>query len=701
MAKTVQDVFDEMTDVQKDAAALLFGALAENDESVGGDTLVNESQTLLDVYSSMSLTEKALVDFVAGGIEASARHDDISSDDEFMEDFLEHYGVKGMRWGVRRQDRTTGPGKVALSKSARNNSAARREARVKVGQRVASLDEAHVAGLKSTGHRVANAFLGDKTFWKRAVGIAVATGAGWAISAYGPGMLPDDVINAVAKRDFGNDAVAERIVKNDPEYARVMGEHQLATIGLLATAGTAAVATSANSITNLGRAVRGNARISKSHAQLGEALVKHQGKGSDKTKRVLQRNGSIKLKSDKRLAVVRQDDISEGTFMDGFLRDVTAFTHAVVEGLDAKRDGTPKGGKNKGGDGDFDENKVKRDGRGRFSKQDERWASKKVQEDLRWKLLGAAWEAVVPEMERIGAEYGAKTMEEFADKVPESEQKRVSDLIYEAAERLAPKITASPSGEFYINPLPKKQGGKDYKISRVRHDDLALDCDEEIDQNVDERSLKHFGIKGMRWGIRRKVTSNGTVDKSDAGQPSGKSMSDETAELQKSADFDRAAKAYAKADEKGLQALSNEEIKAITNRIQSEKAFRSLSEPQQNELQSRVNQLRLEKEYRQLQGELAQKKQSTGKKVVAGLLGAALSAAQKEASDLGKSLVQDMVGKKKTPTLKDQLKSKNELLRLRKENAELYRDLGSLGAMPSASGTPFRVNPAKVKISRP
>lgn len=524
MAKTVQDIFDEMSDVQKDAAALLFGAIAENDEAVGGDTVVSGDQTLEEVFNSLSSLQLNTIAFIAGGIEPEAQHSDISADEEFLGEFLEHFGVKGMRWGVRKDRPTSTTGaKIPLSKSAKNNEASRREARLKVKQNKATLEEAHVAGLKSTGHRVANGFLGDKTFWKKTGVAAALTAAGAYGSLFVPGLLPDKFIEELgtfaAVGTMGSGIAL--VPKADLERSVVAAGELAVTAASAAAVGTVgAVAVGANAVGNVARAVRGNARVSKSYekAKVGRLLEEHQSAGTAKTHTILKRNGSLK---------VRHDD----EFM-----------------------------------GDF---------------------------------------------------------------------------------------------------------------------------------------LEHFGIKGMRWGIRRKVTSDGTVDKSDAGSPSGKSMSDETAELQKSADFDRAAKAYAKASEKGVQALSNEEIKAITNRVQAEKSFRALSESQASELQTRVNQLRLEKEYRQLQGELAQKKASTGKKVIAGLLSAAVSAAQKEASDLGKSLVQDMVGKKKTPTLKDQLKSKNELLRLRKENAELYRDLGSLGAMPSASGTPFRVNPAKVKISRP
>lgn len=521
---TVQSVLDDMTDEQKDAAYLLFGATASDDSEVGGDTIVSGDKTLEEVYNSFSDLQRFVVDFIAGGIPSAVQH----ADDEFIENFLEHYGVPGMKWGVRKSAPTTTGARIPLSKSAKNNESMRREARLKVEQNKSTLEEAHIAGLKSTGHRVANGFLGDKTFWKRNLAIAGAT----AVAAYGsmvaPGMLPAGLLNDLGGLGLGSWGVGvDKGQTVQVDGKEVSSDEIRESAGYLVTsaaalATTAAVGTAAvgvNAVSNVVRAVRGNARVSKSYRKLGDQVLNHSSEGSKKVRKVLKRNGSIKVKHD----------------------------------------------------------------------------------------------------------------EEFLDTF-----------------------------------------------------------------------LAHFGIPGMKWGVRRRVGSSGRVVRSDPGTDSGKSKAGDDDEAQKSADFDRAAKAFAKAQEKGTQALSNDEIKAITNRINAERSFNQLTSDQKSELQRKVDYLKLEKEYRQLSSELAVAKRSTGKKVVGALVGAAATAVNNHAATIGKSMIDDMLGLNK-PSLKDQLQKKNDLMRTQKENKQLSDELKKMGistATPSSPGTPFRVNPAKVTISR-
>lgn len=194
--------------------------------------------------------------------------------------------------------------------------------------------------------------------------------------------------------------------------------------------------------------------------------------------------------------------------------------------------------------------------------------------------------------------------------------------------------------------------------------------------------LKHYGVLGMRWGFRRKVGSDGRIDKASKPVPSGKKPAEKNSEEhQKSADHDRAAKAYAKAQEKGLQSLSNDELRSITNRVKVEKEFHQLSSDQKSDLQRKVDELKLMDEYRKYKSKDIEARKSTGRKLVDALLQSAMKAASEQASEYGSQLVKDMLNN--TGTSK--------------------RDFG-IKTKPKTKGTrdmPFKVNPDKVKISRP
>jgi hypothetical protein len=68
-----------------------------------------------------------------------------------------------------------------------------------------------------------------------------------------------------------------------------------------------------------------------------------------------------------------------------------------------------------------------------------------------------------------------------------------------------------------------------------------------------EDMLVHFGVKGMKWGIRK--------DKPRA---------------RSSADASSAAKAHHKAKAKGLHTLSNDEIRALTQRVDMEAKYNKI-----------------------------------------------------------------------------------------------------------------------------
>lgn len=73
-----------------------------------------------------------------------------------------------------------------------------------------------------------------------------------------------------------------------------------------------------------------------------------------------------------------------------------------------------------------------------------------------------------------------------------------------------------------------------------------------------EGTLAHYGIKGMKWGIRRRRGADGLVEKSE--------------------DVKRAEAARAKVGKKGdTRALSNKELQDLVTRMNLEQQFSKLS----------------------------------------------------------------------------------------------------------------------------
>ena len=76
--------------------------------------------------------------------------------------------------------------------------------------------------------------------------------------------------------------------------------------------------------------------------------------------------------------------------------------------------------------------------------------------------------------------------------------------------------------------------------------------------------LEHFGIKGMRWGVRK----NRSVDTSVESATKGK---------QKSDDAKTAAKSLQRSKKQGVGSLSNAELKALNERMNLESSYKQLN----------------------------------------------------------------------------------------------------------------------------
>lgn len=324
--KTLQDLYDEFTPSQKELVDLIVGAAVEDEDLSGQTDVISDFNALSDI-------QKDLVDFIVGS--ATFREETLEhSADLAMEDFLAHFGVKGMRWGVRKKDdgggssggsaktaktakksRTSGDidGGARLSKSMDNTDLARRAAREKVRVGTATMKEAHIASLKSTGHRTVNALLGDKTFWKRAAQYSVAGLAiGGAITAV-PLVLPSSTLAAIGMWTVG--AAASSSGASAGWAAASITTAQAVTLGttVFSAAGLGAGTTigyggiGVSAATNVVRAVRGNARVDKSYAKLGNTVHKNQRDGNKKVMKVLNKNGGIAKRKLKHSDVTAED----------------------------------------------------------------------------------------------------------------------------------------------------------------------------------------------------------------------------------------------------------------------------------------------------------------------------------------------------------------------------------------------------------
>ena len=295
--RTLQDLFDEATPEQKDLRAIIVAA-AIDDVDISGAT------ELVEGFDALPNEQKDLIDFVVGASLA----EDISvqhSDDLKVGAFLEHFGVKGMKWGVRKQD----PSSPSLAK--RTSGVQIDAARARVNSGTGSLADAHKAALKTAGHRVFNAVLGDKTYWKRtaiATGVA-ATVAAAAVAA--PAVLPASTLAAVGAWAGGTTAFGGAATFSSSTLAAA-GASAITGMGTTAAYAGWQVANAVNGIGNLARAAGGNMRISRNYEKLGREIHNRQTAGNKQTRKILNKSGSIPK------ARLKQSDLKVGSFLEHY-----------------------------------------------------------------------------------------------------------------------------------------------------------------------------------------------------------------------------------------------------------------------------------------------------------------------------------------------------------------------------------------------
>lgn len=139
---------------------------------------------------------------------------------------------------------------------------------------------------------------------------------------------------------------------------------------------------------------------------------------------------------------------------------------------------------------------------------------------------------------------------------------------------------------------------------------------------MEKSSLQHHGVKGMRWGVRRYQNSDGTL--TDAGK---KRYAKELAKVEAEKKIlKNRAKTQAKIDKLNAARRANEEQKEAlglkkpklampkrTPKLEAPKK-KSIKDLTDEELQAKIQRMRMEDEYRRLTSNLNPQKTSAGEK---------------------------------------------------------------------------------------
>ena len=91
------------------------------------------------------------------------------------------------------------------------------------------------------------------------------------------------------------------------------------------------------------------------------------------------------------------------------------------------------------------------------------------------------------------------------------------------------------------------------------------------EERIDSDELSHWGIKGMKWGVRRYQNKDGSL--TPAGKKRRAQLESELEKLDGKSDKGGAAKSKSKT----VKDMTDEELRAAVNRLQLEKQYRDLN----------------------------------------------------------------------------------------------------------------------------
>lgn len=227
--------------------------------------------------------------------------------------------------------------------------------------------------------------------------------------------------------------------------------------------------------------------------------------------------------------------------------------------------------------------------------------------------------------------------------------------------------------------------------SKFKHSDLGITHDEL--ETLDD-FLAHYGVKGMRWGVRRSDDDldGGSSSKTSrfrrARKPSDNADTDGDGEpdTRLSADAERIMNTLSKESHE----MSTREMKEAVERANQIKKYKEVFE--QDELAGAVDRLRLEKDYRNLKAELYPEQRTAAQKLIAA----------SKAGFEGYKKVDDVMGGKLTEALKaktglekvpskseiDKLTESTSVLKAQKDNLVAAKELDALMPKPPPTVKP-------------
>lgn len=243
-----------------------------------------------------------------------------------------------------------------------------------------------------------------------------------------------------------------------------------------------------------------------------------------------------------------------------------------------------------------------------------------------------------------------------------------------------------------------------------------------------DKFLAHFGIKGMKWGVHRDPsgTHGGGGDSQGAKSPYSKRQDKKIPPgsirqsvgpggkkvfLMKQNDgswretyFSEDQRKLMKAEGKPAHELSNAELRAVTERKRQLDEYNRMFNPtpqQKTELQTKVERLQLEKQYRDLQAALTPPKVNHVK-TFTNSVSKGFNAFRAVDKVLGGNLskgISRRLGLEPPLSTVQKLKARNEFLAAHKKNVELTADLARLADLHSATLDPPSLAPKRFRKS--